>query len=269
MALVDGVATPEDCCRLCSQQYEGSAAANASVPCNAWNHCGRDEGCVWAGSKDKPTPLRLVKGQCELRFQELSDINAGSPFFVEVGGCRLLVFCPGRVLLLVPPLPLHHAVACAFAPVSCAAPQPPYPAACTLRNIAAGQGGAVGVSMRQPGGLLDARPAWLCKKARARFFLVRPVSGALYYGLVLGGSAHTIWTVSDVLASQRGQHCLPSATRAALWAAGTTALAPCALDLTALAHQTLLTMRPRAAFKTRSACRCPSNRVRHCMPQLA
>lgn len=91
MALVDGVATPEDCCRLCSQQYEGSAAANASVPCNAWNHCGRDEGCAWAGSTDNPTPLRLAKGQCQLKFQELSDVNAGSPLFVEVGVCQPLL----------------------------------------------------------------------------------------------------------------------------------------------------------------------------------
>lgn len=86
----------------------------------------------------------------------------------------------------------------------------------------------------------------------------------------LGGSARTIWTVSNVLASQRAQHCLPSATRAAtLLTAGTTALVPSAPALTAPAHRILLTTRPRAAFKTRSACLCPSNRVRHCMPQLA
>lgn len=86
VALEDGVASPEDCCRLCSQRYEGSAIANASVPCNAWNHCDRDEGCAWAGSKDNPTPLRLTKGQCELRWQEISDIHSGLPLFVMVRG---------------------------------------------------------------------------------------------------------------------------------------------------------------------------------------
>ncbi len=111
--LVDGVASPDDCCRLCSQRYEGSAAANASVPCNAWTHCEREEGCAWAGSKDNPTQLRLAKGQCQLQWQEISDINAGVPLFVAVSAqpprhcracCHLCTCCScTAAVLLLPP----------------------------------------------------------------------------------------------------------------------------------------------------------------------
>ncbi|KAI7845918.1 hypothetical protein COHA_000464 [Chlorella ohadii] len=103
--LVDGVASPDDCCRLCSQRYEGSAAANASVPCNAWTHCEREEGCAWAGSKDNPTQLRLAKGQCQLQWQEISDINAGVPLFVAAKGEQSEFQCGSPVSFWAPDLP--------------------------------------------------------------------------------------------------------------------------------------------------------------------
>jgi hypothetical protein len=44
VALRDGVASPEDCCRLC----RGLEDAGGGV-CNVWNYCSREGGCRWGG----------------------------------------------------------------------------------------------------------------------------------------------------------------------------------------------------------------------------
>ncbi|KAI7843034.1 hypothetical protein COHA_003366 [Chlorella ohadii] len=62
VAVADGVATAEDCCRAC----------RANSKCNVWNHCSQQGGCSFAASSPLlgQFTVNLTQGQCELRYQE-------------------------------------------------------------------------------------------------------------------------------------------------------------------------------------------------------
>lgn len=59
--MIDGVPSPEACCRECAARN----AASAARVCTAFNHCGQPGGCSYTDLRDESQSMVLSQGQCE------------------------------------------------------------------------------------------------------------------------------------------------------------------------------------------------------------
>ncbi|PRW57729.1 Serine threonine- kinase CTR1 [Chlorella sorokiniana] len=106
VAVLDNVASAEDCCHACAERLDGTPTAiQTGQPCNAWNYCDKPDGCSFAGSSVSPAPLRLSYRQCQLRYAFLSNITYGAPLIVGAKGNASEFTCGAPLSFAAPDLP--------------------------------------------------------------------------------------------------------------------------------------------------------------------